>query len=139
MNTKNKLSGLTILFAMLTMITIQSCSKYPEGPAVSFRSRDARVANTWKVDNFKDDGTDYTSLVTDYSETFSKDGNYSYSWGSMAGTGKWAFQNDDMEIKVSGISSASSETLFILKLEEKSFWYYYMDGTHRKEFHMIPR
>lgn len=137
---KNKNNFLVVLlFAAITMTSFQSCQKYPDGPMVSFRSRAERVANTWKVDNYKENGTDYTSLVTDYTETFSKDGNYSYSWGILSGTGTWSFQNKDEEIKVNGINNQSSQTLYILKLEEKQFWYYYMDGNDRKEFHMIPR
>ena len=84
-------------------------------------------------------GNDYTSLLADYTETFSKDGNYSYSWGSIAGTGTWTFENNDEEIQLTGISNQSSYRMIILKLEEKTFWYYYMDGNDRKEFHMVQR
>jgi hypothetical protein len=126
-----------ILFGVFLLATIQSCKKYEDGPSISFHSRAERVANTWKVDNYKVNQSDYTSLVTGYRETYSKDGNYSYSWGNASGTGKWAFQNDDLEIRITGINNQPSQTLFILKLEEKQFWYYYMDGNDRKEFHMI--
>lgn len=135
----NKLSVLFIVLAGLMIPTIQSCKKYPEGPAISLRSRAERVANTWKVDNYKKNGTDYTSLVSDYSETFTKTGDYSYIWSSFSGTGTWAFQNNDAEIRLTGVSSQSSQTLYILKLEEKQFWYYYMDGNDKKEFHMIQK
>jgi hypothetical protein len=137
MKTKNRISVLVILFAGLMIPTIQSCKKYPDGPTISFRTRTARVANTWRVDNYKKNGNDYTSLMGGYTETYTKDGNYSYSWGNLNGTGKWAFQNNDAEIKLNGINNQSSQTLIILKLEEKQFWYYYMDGNDRKEFHMI--
>lgn len=139
MKTKNKFSILIILAAGMMMTTVESCKKYPEGPVLSFHSRAERVANTWKVDNYKVNGNDYTSLVTDYRETYSKDGAYSFSWGSMAGTGSWAFQNNDAEVRITGVSNQSSETLVIMKLEEKQFWYYYMDGNDKKEFHMIPQ
>lgn len=139
MRTKIKLSALVILFAGLMITTFQSCKKYPDGPLISFHSRTERVANTWKVDNYKINGTDYTSLVSGYTETYTKDGNYYYSFGSLAGTGSWAFQNKDAEIRITGINHQSSETLYILKLEEKEFWYYYMDGNDKKEFHMIQQ
>lgn len=137
MKKKKKISVLIILLAGLMIPTLQSCKKYPDGPLISLRSRTERVANTWRVDNYKENGKDYTSLVMNYTETYSKDGNYSYSWGILSGTGKWAFQNNDKEIKLNGINNQSSQTLFILKLEEKQFWFYYMDGNDRKEFHMI--
>lgn len=126
-----------ITFFTILVFSVQSCKKYSEGPLVSFNSRTERVANTWKVDNYKFNGNDYTSLVTNYTETFTKDGNYSYNWGVISGTGTWTFQNKDTEIKITGIDNQSNVTLFILKLEEKQFWYYYMDGTDKKEYHMI--
>lgn len=134
---KTRTTIISILLGIITLTSIQSCKKYPEGPGISFRSKTERVSNTWKVDNYKINGSDYTSLVVGYIETFSKDGNYSFSFGSIVGTGKWEFQNKEMEIRITGTSNQSSETLFIQKLEEKQFWYYYMDGNDKMEFHMI--
>jgi len=133
---KTKLVTL-ILFAGLVMFGLQSCKKYEDGALINFQSRTERVANTWKVDNYKVNENDYTSLVTDYTETFTKSGDYSYSWGALSGTGTWAFQNNDEEVQLTGISNQNSHTLVILKLEEKAFWYYYMDGNDKKEFHMV--
>src|SRR4051812_41045047 len=119
MKTKNKISLVVILLAGMMMTTVEGCKKYPEGPVLSIHSRTERVANTWKVDNYKVNGDDYTSLVAGYIETYSTDGAYSYSYGNISGTGKWAFQNNDSEVRITGISNQSSETLVILKLEEK--------------------
>jgi hypothetical protein len=132
-------SILIFLLAALSFVIPTGCQKYEEGPSFSFRSRTARVANTWKVDNYKVNGTDYTSLVAGYTQTFSKDGNYSYTWGSFSGTGKWAFKNNDKEIQISGDNGQASPLLYILKLEEKQFWYYYNDGSDKKEFHMVEK
>ncbi|HET7818811.1 MAG TPA: hypothetical protein VFL70_05845 [Bacteroidia bacterium] len=138
MRTKKIIFSHLILLAGLITMTNIGCKKYPDGPMISFHSKTERVANTWKVDNYKVNGNDYTSLVTDYRETYSKDGNYSYSWGMINGTGKWAFQNKASEIKLTGTSNQADHTLIILKLEEKQFWYYYIDGSDKKEFHLIP-
>jgi hypothetical protein len=137
MKIKKTISVIAVILIGFMVPTIQSCKKYPDGPTISFRTRTERVANTWKVDNYKVNGSDYTSSMGGYTETYTKDGNYSYSWHILGGTGKWAFQNNDSEIKINGINNQSSQTLVILKLEEKQFWYYYMDGNDRKEFHMI--
>jgi hypothetical protein len=137
---KTKLNfAVLVVFAGLMMFGIQSCQKYPDGPLIDFHSRAERVANTWKVDNYKVNGNDYTSLVTDYTETYTKGGDYSYELGGITGTGTWALQNKDAEVQITGISNQNSHTLYIQKLEEKEFWYYYMDGSDKKEFHMIPR
>jgi hypothetical protein len=139
MKTSKRLTALMMIAITFLIFSIQGCKKYPEGPALSLHSRAERVANTWKVDNYKINGSDYTSLVQGYTETYSKGGAYSYSWGNFAGTGKWAFQNKDTEIKLTGISNQDDHTLVILKLEEKEFWYYYMDGDDKKEFHLIQQ
>ncbi|MDX9932549.1 MAG: hypothetical protein RB294_08190 [Bacteroidales bacterium] len=134
---KNKTNITLIIIATLILTGLTSCEKYPDNPMISLISRAERVANTWVVDNYKVDGSDVTSLVTGYSETFTKDGGYSYDWSALEGTGTWAFQNDDEEILLTGIDNQQTRTLFILKLEEKQFWYYYMDGSVKHEFHMI--
>ena len=136
---KTKLSISVILLGAIIMLGLQSCKKYPEGPVISLRTKTERVANTWKVDNYKINSSDYTSFMSDYDETFTKEGDYSYSWGSLDGTGKWAFQNDKEQIKLTGIDNQASHDLTILKLEEKSFWYYYMDGNDKHEVHLIPK
>jgi hypothetical protein len=130
-------SALLILISGVFLFGIQGCSKYPEGPTISFKSRTDRISNEWKIDNYKVNGTDYTSLVTGYTETFTKGGTYSYNWGILSGSGTWKFINNDKEVQITGLNNQSDVTLFILKLEEKQFWYYIMDGNDKKEFHMI--
>ena len=138
---KNKIRSLILiaLFGSFAIITIQSCKKYPDGPTISLRTRAERVANTWKVENYKMNGNDLTSIVSSYNETFTKKGAYSYIWGVFSGSGTWVFQNKDAEIKITGNDNQSSRTLFILKLEEESFWYYTMDGNDKHEYHMISK
>jgi len=117
--------------------TTQSCQKYADGPMFSLRSRTERVSNTWKVDNYSINGTDFTSLVSNYTETFSSNGEYSYSWGLLNGTGTWKFQNNDEEIQLTGTDNQSDRKLIIQKLEEDAFWYYYMDGNDKYEIHLV--
>ena len=132
-----KISVLVILLATIIILTMQGCKKYSNEPFISLRTRTERVAHAWKIGSYIKNGADHTSTMVNYTETYTKDGNYSYSWNILGGTGKWAFQNHDAEIRITGIDHQSSETLYILKLEEKQFWYYYMDGNDKKEFHMI--
>lgn len=135
---KNKKQFLVIAVIISLMISgFQSCKKYEDGPLISFISRTERVSNTWKVDNYKVNGTDYTSLVTGFKETFTSDGKYFYDWGMISGTGTWAFQNKDEEIKITGTNNQKDRVLFITKLEEESFWYFYTDDDDKNEFHMV--
>lgn len=134
-----RITSLFVLIAGLSTLTITGCKKYEDGPLISLRSREARVANTWKIDNYKVNGTDYTSLMGGYSETFTKSGGYSYESSILNGSGTWKFRNHDEEIALTGTANQDNYTLVILKLEEKEFWYYYMDGDDKKEFHLIEK
>ena len=124
--------GLTVTFTVLT-----GCKKYPEGPALSLRSRAARLENTWKVVSVTLNGQDITSQFSaiNYTETYDKEGNYSYNSALDSGSGKWEFQNDDLEIRRSGVSGQSSMDLIILKLKSNEFWYKILDGSDVYEFH----
>jgi hypothetical protein len=135
MKKKYILIGILVIVSSLT-----SCKKYPDGPWISLETRTARVANTWKMEQIMLNGSDITSTLTsiNYTETYDKSGNYSYSSTVGSGSGKWSFENKDTQIKRQGVSGQSSEDLTILRLEEKSFWYKYTDGKDNYEFHLIP-
>src|ERR1035437_7977486 len=135
MKKKYILIGILVIVSSLT-----SCKKYPDGPWISLETRTARVANTWKMEQIMLNGSDITSTLTsiNYTETYDKSGNYSYSSTIGSGSGKWSFENKDTQIKRQGVSGQSSEDLTILRLEEKSFWYKYTDGKDNYEFHLIP-
>ncbi len=115
----------------------QGCQKYPDGPLISLKSKTTRISNTWSVDNYKVNGTDFTSLVSGYTETFTKEGNYSYKISLIEGTGTWAFENNNETVRITGVENQSTVDLVIMKLDDSQFWYYYMDGEDKKEFHMI--
>lgn len=134
---KTKTSKVIAMLGLIATSSLQSCQKYPEGPSISLRTRTERVSNRWEVENYKINGTDFTSLVASYTETYSKSGAYSYNWGILNGDGTWKFQNDDKEIQLTGSDGHSSRKLIILKLEEKSFWYYHMDGDDKYELHLV--
>ncbi len=133
MNFKN-----IILVIILVSATLVGCKKYEDGPGFSLRSKEGRVANTWKVESFTINSIDNTSLLKNenYMETYDKDGNYSFSTNTASGFGKWEFQSDKEEIKRTGVSGQSSQTIIILRLTENEFWYYYMDGNDRYELHL---
>lgn len=133
---KNKNIILVISIITISFLLTVSCKKYPDGPLLSLRTRTERLSNNWKIDNYKINGTDYTSLIPNYTETFTKKGSYNYSWSVFDGSGTWSFQNKDKEVKLTGSDSQASRTLHLLKLEEKTLWYYYMDGNDKHEMHL---
>ena len=127
----------TLFLALIAIPVLESCNKYPDGPEFSLRTRKERLSNNWKIDNYTVNDVDLTSLVTGYTEEFTKDGKYSYQWGEFDGTGDWEFQNNHEEVKLTGTDDQASRQLIILKLEETTLWYYYMDGNDKHEFHMV--
>jgi hypothetical protein len=137
---KNRKSlGVLVILLGLMLLGNQSCKKYADNEGISLQTRTERVANDWKVENYKVNGVDFTSLFAGYTETFTTGKAYSYQWGIIEGDGTWAFQNSDEEVRITGGTNQTSRTLFITRLEEKQFWYYYMDGNDKKEFHMIQQ
>jgi len=138
MKNRKNLAVLVVLMGLM-LFGFQSCSQYPDNNGITFVSKMDRVSKAWKIENYKVNDVDLTSLVTAYTETYTKQGAYSFQWAILGGTGTWAFQNKDAEIQITGVNNVTSRTIYILKLEEKSFWYYYMDGSDKKEFHLIPQ
>jgi hypothetical protein len=134
---KLKTLPVVALLGFMAIASIQSCQKYVDGPGFSLLTRTDRVSNRWEVENYKINDTDVTSQLAGYTETYSKSKAYSYNWGILNGEGTWKFQNDDKEIQLSGNDDQSSRKLFILRLEKKSFWYYYMIGNDKYEIHLI--
>ncbi|MBC7861680.1 MAG: hypothetical protein IAF38_01825 [Bacteroidia bacterium] len=114
-------------------------SNAQDGDAENLKSATERLCGKWRIDSYKKNGIDKTFLKKAYTEVYTPDGNYSYSCGNISGTGRWTFQNKEKEIKLIHISNPSPLIVVILKLEEKQFWYYYMEGNDKKEFHMVEQ
>ena len=128
----------TVLLVLGTTLlgVVTSCQKYEDGPMISLRTRTERIANNWRVETYNTDGTDLTSLYTNCTENFSKQGAYSYSCGLFDGLGTWKFQNNDQEIQLEGNDDKSSRKLTILKLKEDSFWYTFESNGNKTEVHL---
>jgi len=138
MKSKYKIISVILLISLTTAVITTACKKYPEGPAISLRTKSERLANTWKIENYKINGNDYTSLLSDYKETFIKEGSYYYDWGILDGNGTWAFQNSNKEIQLTGNDHQSNRTFFILQLREETLWYYYIHNDEKHELHLVP-
>lgn len=132
MKTANILTCMFITTALLT-----GCKKYEKGPSLSLHSKTARLANTWQVESYTLNGTDYTSILTnvDYTEIYDKDGDYSYTTSAGSESGHWTFQSHKEQIKRFGPSGQFTD-MHIVRLKEKEFWYYYFDNSNRHEIHL---
>lgn len=89
------------LFA-ISLMAISSCSKYSDGPSISFTSRKARLCNDWILESYFRNETDKTDDNQTIKLVFDKDGSYSMSTltnysGQIQGIyehGTWQFEDN---------------------------------------------
>lgn len=140
------------LFVSVSMVTVVGCKKYEDGPAISFRSKQHRVVNTWALETYFQDGVDKTSelTVTNYTEIYNEDGSCKRTFNDASGDfvdqpGTWAFSDDKAKININGIGSVelsqslgtvSASSITLLRLKEKEMWYKFDNGGHSHEFHL---
>jgi hypothetical protein len=125
---KNK--GITFIITLLVLVSI-SCTKYEDGPVITFRSKTKRLEGTWKYQSIIDMNQDIevTDNLPTTLFTYSKDGTYSESTGN---NGTWKFSGSvDLII----IDSTQVEVKWeIIKLANKQLWL----RKDNKEHHFIP-
>ena len=103
------------------------CSTYPDGPVISLKSKEARIANTWKVVKATDkDGEDATDSFDGYRYTFSEDGTAVVDWGAIQLNGTWELRDEDLTFHIDvktdlGFPSFDRE-FTINRLTEDEFW-----------------
>lgn len=61
---RNKIAFIILIAAFA------SCSKFEDGPAISFRSKENRLIGKWKLTKWTENGQDVTILRTDSSDLF---------------------------------------------------------------------
>jgi len=108
LNLKKKLK--MRLFALsliaISFLTISSCSKYSDGPSISFTSRKARLCNDWILESYFKNETDFTDDEQTVKLVFDKDGTYSMSTiknyaGQLQGVyenGTWVFEDNKGQV-----------------------------------------
>lgn len=130
--------GLAVFISLLLIFIFSACKKYSEGPWISLRSKKERVANTWRIEKAFQNYVDISLLYPGYTETYTKNGTYSYAFGSLKGEGTWTFDNKKEKIIIKGAANQNDRELVILRLKENEFWYYYMDSTVRYDIYLTP-
>lgn len=122
------------LFALISLITFDSCKKYPDGPMLSLRTKTERVSNIWKVEKCTKNGADITASKADRTYEFRKDGTFIYTSGSKTEQGTWAFVNKKEQLDV---KTSDPFKWDILRLKEKEMWVRENDGDVF-EYHLVP-
>lgn len=124
---KNIVVGLLLGIALL----IAACSKYPDGPEVSFTSRKARLVNNWKVDQSFRNNVQDTATTNGLLE-FKDNGDYQgYIFNTPQNkfdtlTGTWRFVDSDASVQVEFKRNTDTTTRYqnwkILRLMEDELW-----------------
>lgn len=137
---KNNTLKVSILIALLAF-GLQGC-KYEEGPAISLRSKNERVANTWVIDKAYEDGKDVTEDYDQFDLFMSQDQNATLTTNYKAGgavfafttEGTWSFENDKEDIRMDFKNDDADNVYSILKLKENEMWLREKGGTTELHF-----
>jgi hypothetical protein len=131
--------SITLFAAIVLAVAFSACKKYPDGPALSFRSKTDRLCNTWKVESYTINGVDSTTSYTaaEYTIQFNKNNSVVETiLGASFDNGTWAFDSKKDNILLTRSSVVS--TLQILKLEKKELWLQETDNGYTEVLHLEP-
>jgi hypothetical protein len=112
----------------ISFLTISSCSKYSDGPSISFTSRKARLCNDWILESYFRNETDKTDESQTVKLVFEKDGTYSKSTvavytGQVQGfyeNGTWVFEDNKGQILLyNGVDEEPIHVYTIYELRRK--------------------
>jgi len=113
--------SLIVISAFFSVLNI-SCSKYQDGPIISFKAKKKRIANTWQHSAFVylDQNISETNNLPTTTYTYTEDGIY---FNSLGDSGKWEFKGEvDIKITITNGSADSVAIYEILRLSTKSLW-----------------
>ena len=63
--------------AIASFLVLTSCSKYPDGPGFSIRTKTNRLVNDWKLTSYLINGVEFVEAVPELKMVIEKDGTYS--------------------------------------------------------------
>lgn len=65
------------LFAIALLVLTPSCSKYPDGPGFTIRTKNNRMVNDWKLTSYLVNGVEFVDAIPSLKMVIEKDGTYS--------------------------------------------------------------
>jgi hypothetical protein len=108
---------LTIYLSLLLIIA-SACKKYEEGPAISLRSKEKRLCQTWNLEEKTKNGEAIDISDPKYKWEFHKDGNFTlYSMEQNNGT----WETDESLWKWAD----NQETIAIEAINAHNYWIFY--------------
>lgn len=134
------------LLAAFSITGITSCQPYEDGPSISFRSKEERVVNSWKVQYAFEDEKDISKRYEDLEFHLDYDGlleiHMALDSDSVAiQKGFWEFYDEEQNIRFDYTVPAvypDRDHYKILRLTEKEFWVWDMEDTLGLEIRFEP-
>jgi hypothetical protein len=129
------------LVTIALVFVIGSACKYEEGPALSLRTKKARLVGEWKVDKMFDkngEEVEPSELDMAASQEFTKDNDYILRVeGDTFIEGEWEFSDDKESVilKFEFFGQSQSQKIRILRLKNNELWLEDEDGDVT---HFIP-
>jgi len=138
-----KILSIAIL-ALFSATLLTSCSKYEEGPLISFRSKKARIANTWQVEQALEDGEDITDQYDQYELEMLDNNDASlaalYTLADLTfeyeTDGTWSFEDSKEQLELDFEDDDADRIYDILRLKENELWLKEAGGD--TELHLKP-
>ncbi|HBX49771.1 MAG: hypothetical protein A2275_00060 [Bacteroidetes bacterium RIFOXYA12_FULL_35_11] len=129
--------NILLLFAIIELIGISSCKKYEEGPVLSLRFKNARVAGVWTYDKVTVSGNDFTSLYANEKVEFTKDGKAKWTYSSaLSKDGEWKFNDDKSKLMTKFDNVSTWIEYEIIKLRNDQLWLKKTEGNSITEYQL---
>jgi hypothetical protein len=111
---------LAVVVLLAIGLGMNSCKKYDEGPMISLRSKNARMANEWVIDKVMTNGVDVSfNFSDDFLWNIKDDGTYILTSNGVDQDGTWTFDDDKVKITFEEGSTGTLEVFDILMLKNK--------------------
>jgi uncharacterized protein (TIGR03067 family) len=130
------------LVVAVALFFMASCSKFEDGPAISFRSKENRLTGKWKLTKWMEKGADVTASNTDGNEVFYEfSGNKSLVINVGAAQpieGTWLLEETNVIMDLQLVSEFGSyidkDTLMLKRLTKKEMVVFYDDELETELF-----
>ncbi len=125
-------AAIKLFILCFLILVVTDCKKYPDGPSLSFRSKNARVEGNWKIDKYFKNGSEVTQTFIDfYGSDFEWDFKKDATWelkGKYTDHGTWKLGGDKLTLHVYPAKSDTAtvdppqDIYDIQRLANKQLW-----------------
>jgi hypothetical protein len=114
---------LYLLIVTVLLLSFAGCGKYADGPAVSLRTKKARLDGNWTMVVIYNNGVDVTAnYPDDTGYRIDKNGGLVKIANATETAGSWEFNEDKKEIRITLATSPTPYVWEILRLTNNHLW-----------------